>query len=247
MDRFKGFSQPVLRMLDMAPEDGVIVWDLMDMELQPRLVSGKAVLIGDAAHPFLPCRPVLFSHSIRAPSMPSQPIHLLTCAPHTDLGQGAAQAIEDGCALGAVLPLGTNPEDVPQRLELWQRLRRDRAQKIVLDTRHRGREADGSEGPPQTGEWLLFVFFGSRLSRELTRETRVQSKSSTRRCRSPYSTMLGRMAKRNSKPGWMSGRDREPGNLDPNPWCQAWSSNAPLYEWRSRRVLFDDPAMTKSP
>lgn len=55
LEHFKGFSQPVLRMLDMAPDDGVMVWDLMDMELQSSLINGKAVLIGDAAHPFLPC------------------------------------------------------------------------------------------------------------------------------------------------------------------------------------------------
>lgn len=73
----------------------------------------------------------------------------------TDLGQGAAQAVEDGCALGVVLPLGTPPDEIPERLELWQRLRRDRAHKIVQDTRHRGRPADGSQGPPQTGECPL--------------------------------------------------------------------------------------------
>lgn len=69
------------------------------------------------------------------------------------MGQGAAQAIEDACALGVVLPLGTPPEDVPQRLELWQRLRKDRAYKIVENTRHRSRRADGSDGPPQTCEF----------------------------------------------------------------------------------------------
>lgn len=38
----------------MAPEDGVKLWDLLDMELEQTLIKGKAVLIGDAAHPFLP-------------------------------------------------------------------------------------------------------------------------------------------------------------------------------------------------
>lgn len=68
------------------------------------------------------------------------------------MGQGAAQAIEDGCALGVVFPLGTTADDVPQHLELWQQLRKDRAHQIVEFTRHRAREADGSQGPPQTGE-----------------------------------------------------------------------------------------------
>lgn len=69
------------------------------------------------------------------------------------MGQGAAQAIEDGCALGAVLPLGTTADQVPKRLELWQRLRKDRAHQIVKFTRHRAREPNGSQGPPQTGEF----------------------------------------------------------------------------------------------
>lgn len=68
------------------------------------------------------------------------------------MGQGAAQAIEDACALGAIMPLGTAPEKVPSRLVLWQQCRKDRAAKIVLHTRHRARKADGSQGPPQTSK-----------------------------------------------------------------------------------------------
>lgn len=76
MDHFKGFSKGVLRMLDMAPEDGVMVWELMDMELQPSLIKSRAVLIGDAAHPFLPCKSFLISHNIR-----TFVTQLLTCCP----------------------------------------------------------------------------------------------------------------------------------------------------------------------
>lgn len=42
-------------MLEMAPDNGVKIWDLLDMELEDTIIKGKAVLIGDAAHPFLPC------------------------------------------------------------------------------------------------------------------------------------------------------------------------------------------------
>lgn len=79
------------------------------------------------------------------------------------MGQGAAQAVEDGCALGVLLPSDTSPEEVPRRLELWQQCRKERAQNIIKYTRHRAREADGSQGPPQTSEsvqlclaWLPF-------------------------------------------------------------------------------------------
>lgn len=68
------------------------------------------------------------------------------------MGQGAAQAVEDACALGAIMPLGTAPEKVASRLVLWQQCRKDRAAKIVLHTRHRARKADGSQGPPQTSK-----------------------------------------------------------------------------------------------
>lgn len=77
----------------------------------------------------------------------------------TDMGQGAAQAIEDACALGAIMPLGTAPERVPSRLVLWQQCRKDRAAKIVLHTRHRSRKADGSQGPPQTRKCLAREFY----------------------------------------------------------------------------------------
>lgn len=71
------------------------------------------------------------------------------------MGQGAAQAIEDGCALGALIPLGTIAEEIPARLELWQQLRLDRAHGIQEATRRRAREADGVRGPPQTSELLV--------------------------------------------------------------------------------------------
>lgn len=70
----------------------------------------------------------------------------------TDLGQGAAQAIEDACALGVVIPLGTPAEEVPRRLELWQRIRKDRACKVVEDTRRRGSEVDESHTSPETSK-----------------------------------------------------------------------------------------------
>lgn len=68
------------------------------------------------------------------------------------MGQGAAQAIEDGCALGVIMAAGTTAEEIPARLALWEQCRKERAHKIVEFTRHRSREADGSQGPPQTGK-----------------------------------------------------------------------------------------------
>lgn len=49
------FPTPFLRMLEKVPSENIGLWDLLDMELLPSFIKGKAVLIGDAAHPFLPC------------------------------------------------------------------------------------------------------------------------------------------------------------------------------------------------
>jgi 2-polyprenyl-6-methoxyphenol hydroxylase-like FAD-dependent oxidoreductase len=57
--------------------------------------------ISDAAHPFLPHR-----------------------------GEGAAQAIEDGVSLGALLPRGTTVEDIRERLALYEKCRKERATNI---------------------------------------------------------------------------------------------------------------------
>ena len=73
LNHFKDFSAPVLRMLSMAPDDNVKLWDLLDMELQPSLIKGKAVLIGDAAHPYLPRELPRGHWPIRSPLDPSSP------------------------------------------------------------------------------------------------------------------------------------------------------------------------------
>ncbi|KAH7018631.1 hypothetical protein B0J12DRAFT_746740 [Macrophomina phaseolina] len=120
---FDGFSSPVIRMLEKAPEDDVMLWDLLDMEVLPTWVSGKTVLLGDAAHPFLPY-----------------------------MGQGAAQAVEDAAALGACFPTGSAPDEVHQRLLLWEKCRKSRADWVQEVTRIRGRDPSGKDGPPQTPE-----------------------------------------------------------------------------------------------
>lgn len=49
----------------------------------------------------------------------------------TDQAQGAAQGIEDGVALGALLK-GASPEDVEERLRLYEKVRRNRASIIQI-------------------------------------------------------------------------------------------------------------------
>lgn len=58
-----------------------------------------------------------------------------------DQGQGAGQAMEDGAALAVVLPRGTRPEDVPQRLKLYFEFRYERCTKIQKFSQEAGKDA----------------------------------------------------------------------------------------------------------
>ncbi len=82
-------------------------WALYDRDPIPAWTKGRTTILGDAAHPMLPY-----------------------------LGQGAGQAIEDGCILAAALDkLGDDPSAA---LQLYERSRRPRASRVVLTSRSRG-------------------------------------------------------------------------------------------------------------
>jgi salicylate hydroxylase len=49
------FSPGVRRLIESA-EDDPKVWDLYDMKSLPTWTKGHAALLGDAAHPFQPCK-----------------------------------------------------------------------------------------------------------------------------------------------------------------------------------------------
>jgi 2-polyprenyl-6-methoxyphenol hydroxylase-like FAD-dependent oxidoreductase len=88
------------------------VWKLLDMDQMPTFVHERLALLGDAAHPFLPHQ-----------------------------GQGGGQAIEDAVALAALLPPGTSRQDIPERLQLYNECRYERAHKIQDFTRTAGKDA----------------------------------------------------------------------------------------------------------
>jgi 2-polyprenyl-6-methoxyphenol hydroxylase-like FAD-dependent oxidoreductase len=72
--RVEGWHAPILQLLTATPADAVLHNDIYDLDPLPTYVSGRAALLGDAAHPMCP-----------------------------DLGQGAGQAIEDAVVLAASL------------------------------------------------------------------------------------------------------------------------------------------------
>jgi 2-polyprenyl-6-methoxyphenol hydroxylase-like FAD-dependent oxidoreductase len=54
----------------------------------------------------------------------------------------AGVAMEDAASLTALLPAETQPEDLPERLALYQKLRDERAHKIQEVSRLMGRDLD---------------------------------------------------------------------------------------------------------
>jgi 2-polyprenyl-6-methoxyphenol hydroxylase-like FAD-dependent oxidoreductase len=105
---FETFPEDVRRLLSMADAESINLWKLLDHQAlgKENWTRGKVALLGDAAHPFLPHQ-----------------------------GQGGAQAIEDGAALGALLPLGVKIEDLESRLKLYVEARYDRATLVQDFTR----------------------------------------------------------------------------------------------------------------
>jgi 2-polyprenyl-6-methoxyphenol hydroxylase-like FAD-dependent oxidoreductase len=58
----------------------------------------------------------------------------------SDQGQGGGVAIEDGATLSTILPFGTKPEEIPERLQLFEKIRYERANKIQEFSRQAGKD-----------------------------------------------------------------------------------------------------------
>jgi salicylate hydroxylase len=84
-------------------------WALYDREPLQQWTKGRITILGDAAHPMLPY-----------------------------LGQGACQAMEDGCVLATALE--AMPDDIEAALKLYERVRVPRASRVVLMARDRGED-----------------------------------------------------------------------------------------------------------
>ncbi|KAK7745340.1 hypothetical protein SLS53_002836 [Cytospora paraplurivora] len=126
---YKDFDPALLALIRKVDPATVKVWQLMDMGVLPTWTAGKLALLGDAAHPFTPHQ-----------------------------GQGAGQAIEDAATLSVVLPKGTSPEAVPERLKLYEKIRYTRVHQIQEYSRQAGK--DWIDGKPQIDvlEYQAFNF-----------------------------------------------------------------------------------------
>jgi 2-polyprenyl-6-methoxyphenol hydroxylase-like FAD-dependent oxidoreductase len=102
----------------IAAADHTFKWALLDRDPLPRWSFGRITLLGDACHPMLPF-----------------------------LGQGAAQAIEDGATLTACLE--RHVDDAPAALKLYETLRLPRATKCQTISRNNMARFHLPDGPAQ--------------------------------------------------------------------------------------------------
>lgn len=98
---FKEFHPDIVAMLEKSDPDTIGLWKLLTRPMLPKWVEGSTCLMGDAAHPVLP-----------------------------HYAQGANQAIEDAAALSVFLRRGTKPDEVPDRLKLYEGSRKIRTSDI---------------------------------------------------------------------------------------------------------------------
>ena len=108
----------------IAAADTCFVWALFDRDPLSRWSVGRTTLLGDACHPMYPF-----------------------------MGQGAAQAIEDGATLAACLVAGDDPVAALQRYEALRRPRVTRLQEMSRANKTRFHLPDGPAQEARDAEW----------------------------------------------------------------------------------------------
>jgi salicylate hydroxylase len=110
----------------IAAADTCFVWALFDREPLPRWSVGRTTLLGDACHPMYPF-----------------------------MGQGAAQAIEDGATLAACLVAGggADPAETLRRYETLRLPRVSRVQEMSRANKIRFHLPDGPAQEARDAEW----------------------------------------------------------------------------------------------
>ena len=115
----------------IAAADTCFVWALFDREPLPRWSVGRTTLLGDACHPMYPF-----------------------------MGQGAAQAIEDGATLAACLVAGG--ADVAEALHRYERVRRPRVTRLQEMSRANKIRFHLHDGPAQEARDAEWASAGDR-------------------------------------------------------------------------------------
>ena len=129
LEVYKDWHEDFRAIISKVDENSLKVWRLLDMEQLPSWINERLALIGDAAHPFLPHQ-----------------------------GQGGAIAMEDAVALGVVLERGVDPSEIPERLKLFQDIRKGRAEKLQEYTRLAGKDVKPGEIAFNMMEYTAFNY-----------------------------------------------------------------------------------------
>lgn len=116
----------------------------------PTWTRGRAAILGDAAHATFP-----FLGQGAAPSLRIPCIFELI---HLSLAVGAAMAVEEGGALGCLLPRGTNVKDIPSRLQAYETLCKPRGDFVSAESITEALE------PSKRGRYFRCAYFGSILN-----------------------------------------------------------------------------------
>jgi salicylate hydroxylase len=68
------------------------------------------------------------------------------------MGQGGAMAIEDAVSVAVLLPLGTSKQQIPERLRLYEKCRKERNETVLMYTRMNGRDEGDDSVQRMTGK-----------------------------------------------------------------------------------------------
>ncbi|KAF2102968.1 FAD/NAD(P)-binding domain-containing protein [Rhizodiscina lignyota] len=130
---YKSFKPALLDVMALVDEADLKIHPLLDIDTLPTYTNDRLVVLGDAAHPFTP-----------------------------HLAQGAAMAIEDGASLGVMLSGLDTKDDIPERLQLYNKARHGRASLIQDMSRMTGHEPTRSNSGAQIQKWKVheFLFYG---------------------------------------------------------------------------------------
>jgi salicylate hydroxylase len=115
----------------IAAAETCFIWALFDRDPLPRWSIGRVTLLGDACHPMYPF-----------------------------MGQGAAQAIEDGAALAACLAAGS--DDPAAALQRYEQLRIPRVSKLQAMSRANKARFHMQDGPAQQARDAKWSCVGDR-------------------------------------------------------------------------------------
>lgn len=168
---------PELREKCRLAED-LKLWSLASRSPPRTFIRGKLALIGDAAHPTLPRKLLCDCYKLVAASIANH-------AHDLDQGQGGAQSFEDGAALGALFTPECTKDDIPGRLELYNRVRYGRSVTVMLMSKvsddRRGQMLDelrtyvpDAELPPDMFSYAWSSYPG-REAQELLQATQVSA------------------------------------------------------------------------